>query len=130
MNPQRQPELQRIHAACPWGANIGVMGQLSRRRFLKERKGNEKGPLKYFGMPGKEETRRKRHGQPLMRIESNRIGVLDSANQSPIPVREKQCNAISAVNVEPDVGAATNFMNPRYFVDYPRASRSGRSHKS
>src|SRR5258708_20107045 len=81
-------------------------------------------------MPGKEETRRKRHGQPLMRIESNRIGVLDSANQSAMPVREKHCSAISAVNVEPDVVAATNFMNPRYFVDCPRASRSGGSHNA
>src|SRR6266446_3825067 len=81
-------------------------------------------------MPGEEETCRKRHGQPLMRIECNRIGFLNSANQAAMPVREKHCSAIGAVNVEPDVVAATNFMNPRYVVDRPRAGGPGRSHNT
>ncbi len=65
-----------------------------------------------------------------MRIECNRIGFLNSANQAPVPVREKHCSAIGAVNVEPDVVAATNFMNPRYVVDRPRAGSPGRSHNA
>src|SRR6202158_1720291 len=75
-------------------------------------------------MPGAEETWGKRHGQPLMRIESNRIGFLNSANQAAVPVREKHCSAISALNVEPDVVAAANLMNPRYVVNRPRAGGS------
>src|ERR1700675_3744789 len=81
-------------------------------------------------MPCEEETCRKRHGQPLMRIESNRIGLLNSANQGAVPVREKHGNAISAVDVEPDVVAAANFMNPRYVVDRARAGGSGGSHNA
>src|ERR1700686_3152943 len=81
-------------------------------------------------MPGEEETCRKRHGQPLMRIESHRIGLLNSLNQAAVPVRKEHCSAIRAVNVEPDVVAATNFMNPRYVVDRPRAGGSGGSHNA
>src|ERR1700688_344752 len=76
-------------------------------------------------MPCEEKTCRKRHGEPLMRIESHRIGLLNSANQGAVPVREKHCGAIRAINVEPDVVAATNFVNPRYVVDRPRAGGSG-----
>src|ERR1700686_428869 len=81
-------------------------------------------------MPGEEKACGKRHGQPLMRIEGNRIGFLNSANQAAVPVRKKHCSAISAVNVEPDVVAATNFMNPRYVVDRSRAGGSGGSHNA
>src|SRR6202158_6132227 len=81
-------------------------------------------------MPGEEETCGKRHGQPLMRSESNRIGLLNSTNQAAVPVRKKHCRAISAVNVEPDVVAATNFMNPRYVVDRSRAGGSRGSHNA
>src|SRR6202521_2658439 len=79
-------------------------------------------------MPCEEETCRKWHGQPFMRVESNRIGLLNSANQGAVPVREKHCGAIRAINVEPDVVAATNFVNPRYVVDRPRAGGSGCSY--
>src|SRR6202795_1047753 len=75
-------------------------------------------------MRGEEETCRKRHGEPLMRIESHRIGLLNSAKQAAMPVREKDCGAIRAINVEPDVVAATNFVNPRYVVDRHRAGGS------
>src|SRR4029077_14655893 len=76
-------------------------------------------------MPGEEETCGKRHGQPLMRIESNRIGFLNSLNQAAVPIRKKYCSAVSAVNVEPDFVAAANFVNPRYVVDRARAGGSG-----
>src|SRR4029077_18408133 len=75
--------------------------------------------------PCQQEACRKGHGQPLMRIESNRIGLLNFANPVPVPVREKHCSAIRAVNVEPEVVAATNFMNPRDVVDRARAGGSG-----
>src|ERR1700693_5197245 len=81
-------------------------------------------------MPGEEKTCGKRHGQPLMRIESNRIGLLNSANQAAVPVRKEHCSAVRAVNVEPDVVAATNFVNPWYVVDRPRAGGSGGSHNA
>src|ERR1700675_5164004 len=81
-------------------------------------------------MPGEEETCRKRHGEPLMRIERPPRGLLNSANQDAVPVREKHCGAIRAINVEPDVVAATNFVNPRYVVDRPRAGGSGCSYEA
>src|SRR4029077_5570323 len=81
-------------------------------------------------MPGEEETCGKRHGQPLMRIESNRIGLLNSTNQAVVPVRKEHRSAIRAVNVEPDVVAATNFMNPGYVIDRPRAGGSSGSHNA
>jgi len=67
-------------------------------------------------MPGEEETCRKRHGQPLMRIESNRIGLLNSAYQAGCRF-EKALQRHTRRHVEPDVVATTNFMNPRYVVD-------------
>src|ERR1700730_2313695 len=81
-------------------------------------------------MPGEQQACRKRHGQPLMRIESNRVGFLNSANQAAVTVREKHGGAISAVNVEPNVVAAADFMNPRYVVDRPRAGGSCGSHNA
>src|ERR1700693_3313122 len=81
-------------------------------------------------MPGEEEPCRERHGQPLMRIESNRIGLLNSANQAAVPVREKHRSAIRAINVEPNVVAVKNFVNPRYVVDRPRAGGSGGSYNA
>src|SRR6266849_2466139 len=65
-----------------------------------------------------------------MRIESHRIGLFNSLNQAAVPVGKEHCSAISAVNVEPDVVAAANFMNPRYVVDCPRAGCSGRSYNA
>src|SRR6202030_4565461 len=87
-------------------------------------------PLQYFMMPGEEETCGKRHSQPLMRIESHRIGLLNSANQVAVPVREEHCSAISTVDMEPDIVAATNFVDPRYVVDRARTGGSGGSYNA
>src|SRR6266404_1291130 len=81
-------------------------------------------------MPGEEEACRKRHRQPFVRIERHRIGVLNSSNQVPVPVREKDCSAICAINMKPDVVAATKLMNLQYVVDRSRAGGSGSSNNA
>src|SRR5438128_942218 len=81
-------------------------------------------------MPGEEETRGKRHGQPFVRIEGDGVGLLNSAHQAAVPVREKNSGSISAIDVEPDVIASANLVNQRNFINRARARRSGSSYNA
>src|SRR2546421_295457 len=78
-------------------------------------------PLKNLDVRSQQQARRKRHGQPFMRIESHRVGMFNSANQVAMLSRKEHCSAIGAVNVEPEVVAAANLVNLWKIVDGPRA---------
>src|SRR3984893_11745586 len=53
---------------------------------------------------------------------------VDGADGPAVLFSHRHRGAIRAINVEPDVVAATNFVNPRYVVDRPRAGGSGCSY--
>ena len=114
--------MRRDHCA----PDAHVIGQLVRTRFLQVRTGNGEGALQGIDMAGQNEARGKRHSQPFMRIESDGIGLLNSPYEIAVLVREKDCRAVSSIDVEPDIIATTYFMNRKYVIDRARTGRARR----
>ena len=108
VHAQGQPKLEGIHPPRPLCADAGVVRQ-SRTGCLRHvGRGNRERTLQGFGMAGQDCASRKRHGQPLVRIQGERIRLLNASHEVTMLVGKDRSRAIGAVHMQPEVVALTD----------------------
>src|SRR4051812_5718656 len=102
MNPQSEPELKRVHAARPLCAHFEVVDDRCSGNFWHVRSGDAERCLKHLRAAGQNHACGEGHGEPLVWIDSDRVGPFDAGYEMVMLVAESSGGAVCAVHVQPE----------------------------